>query len=92
MNKIRRYISDFLLKKRRNTKYPDRDLKFIADISKLVGFKIQDVELYREAFSLKKNSKDGGCSKNYERLEFLGDAMIGSIQPISSSPWRILIQ
>ena len=79
MNKIRRYISDFLLKKRRNTKYPDRDLKFIAEISKLVGFKIQDVELYREAFSLKKNSKDGSCSKNYERLEFLGDAMIGSI-------------
>ena len=72
MNKIRRYISDFLLKKRRDTKYPDRDLKFIADISKLVGFKIQDVELYREAFSLKKNSKDGGYSKNYERLEFLG--------------------
>ena len=60
MNKIRRYISDFLLKKRRDTKYPDRDLKFIAGISKLVGFKIQDVELYREAFSLKKNSKDGG--------------------------------
>ena len=54
MTKIRRYISDFLLKKRRNTKYPDRDLKFIADISKLVGFKIQDIELYKEAFSLKK--------------------------------------
>ena len=72
MNKIRRYISDFLLKKRRNTKYPDRDLKFIAEISKLVGFKIQDIELYREAFSLKKILKMVAAPRTMRDLSFWG--------------------
>lgn len=76
MNKLRKYISILFLRK--NSKDTDKDFLFASDISKLVGFKIRDVQLYREAFSLKNNDKIG-ISKNYERLEFLGDAVLGSI-------------
>lgn len=79
MNRIRRYIANFLTRNKKKRKFTDKDLEFASDISKLVGYKIQDVELYREAFSLKKIYKKGYQSKNYERLEFLGDAVLGSI-------------
>ncbi|MDO4762950.1 MAG: ribonuclease III [Flavobacteriaceae bacterium] len=78
MNRIRRFISNFLTQKKGKT-YSDKDLKFASDISKLLGFKIQNVELYREAFSLKNANRNASCRKNYERLEFLGDAVLGSI-------------
>lgn len=79
MNRIRRYIANFLTRNKKKQKFTDKDLEFASHISKLVGYPIQDIELYREAFSLKKIYKKGYQNKNYERLEFLGDAVLGSI-------------
>lgn len=79
MNKIRRFISNFLKRNRRSKSYSDKDLRFASDISRLLGFKIRNIELYREAFSLKNKCRHSDYRKNYERLEFLGDAVLGSI-------------
>lgn len=79
MKSLRKYISNFLNKKKNSKKLTDKDLIFASDISKLIGFRIQNIELYREAFSLKSASKKKSYHKNYERLEFLGDAVLGSI-------------
>lgn len=76
MKGIKRYISK-ILQGRKTRSNTDEDFQFASDISKIVGFKIRNIELYREAFSLK-GSKKGG-KKNYERLEFLGDAVLGSV-------------
>lgn len=75
---IREFISNFLTRK----KYPkisDNEAQFASKISELVGFKIQNIELYREAFSLKNLKNRNSLRQNYERLEFLGDAVLGSI-------------
>ena len=77
MNKIRRYLLNFLTRNKKSTKYTGKDLKFASDISKLIGFRIQKIDLYQEAFTLKNPNKKK--HKNYERLEFLGDAVLGSI-------------
>ena len=79
MNVIRRYISNFFRRRNKNKNLSEKDLKFISDISRLVGYNIQNIELYREAFSLKNTSKKSMYRRNYERLEFLGDAVLGSI-------------
>ena len=79
MNTIRRYISNFFRRRNKNKNLSEKDLKFISDISRLVGYNIQNIELYREAFSLKNTSKKSMYRRNYERLEFLGDAVLGSI-------------
>ncbi|MBQ0768390.1 MAG: ribonuclease III [Bizionia sp.] len=54
---------------------------FFATISKIIGFKPKTIEHYQTAFTHRsmniKNSK--GHTVNYERLEFLGDAMLGSV-------------
>lgn len=78
MNAIRRYLSNFL-RKNKHKKLTEKDSKFASDISRLVGYPIQNIELYREAFSLKSAHKKASHRKNYERLEFLGDAVLGSI-------------
>lgn len=79
MSNITRYISKFLLIRKNKTKLTDKDSKFASDISELIGFKIQNIELYREVFSLKSTARKSHHCKNYERLEFLGDAVLGSI-------------
>src|SRR5210317_2119102 len=58
-----------------------KDEKFVYDLRKIIGFKPSDVELYRKAFihrSTKKVHKTTGMPINYERLEFLGDAMLSA--------------
>jgi ribonuclease-3 len=61
--------------------HSERDEDFIYAIKKVIGFKPKNISLYKEAFthsSLKKrSSKD--LPINYERLEFLGDAILGSV-------------
>ena len=61
--------------------HSERDEDFIFAIKKVIGFKPRNINLYKEAFthsSLKKRStKD--LPINYERLEFLGDAILGSV-------------
>lgn len=50
-------------------------------ISKILGFKPKKLEIYKRAFLHRSaNQKDKkGNPMNYERLEFLGDSMLGTI-------------
>lgn len=54
---------------------------FFDAIKKVIGFEPIDLEIYQKAFthrSINLLSKDGN-PVNYERLEFLGDAMLSSV-------------
>ncbi|QNJ97576.1 ribonuclease III [Constantimarinum furrinae] len=57
------------------------DGDFFYSLKKILGFKPKNISIYEEAFTHRSmNEKnDDGHSQNYERLEFLGDAMIGSV-------------
>ena len=55
--------------------------KFYSEIEKILGYKFKDIELLNEALthsSLKNNNKKKTIF-NYERLEFLGDRILGFI-------------
>ena len=57
------------------------DGDFFLGISKIVGFKPKKLSIYKKAFlhrSANKRDKNG-LPLNYERLEFLGDSMLGTI-------------
>ena len=54
---------------------------FFEKIYQITGFKPKDIEVYQKAFthsSVNKIDKNGQII-SYERLEFLGDAMLGSV-------------
>ncbi|MAO10437.1 MAG: ribonuclease III [Flavobacteriaceae bacterium] len=57
------------------------DGDFFYAMKKILGFKPKNISIYNEAFTHRslheKNNK--GQPQNYERLEFLGDAMLGSV-------------
>lgn len=59
----------------------DKDGNFFMAVQKLIGFKPKDISYYQRAFTHRSlNKKDAlGNDMNYERLEFLGDAMLGAI-------------
>lgn len=73
---LQKYFSKFLLKHRKNT-LTERDYFLSTELYKILGADVQNIALYREAFSVKNASKNHGC--NYERLEFLGDSVLGTI-------------
>lgn len=59
----------------------ERDEDFFVAIRKILGFKPRDISIYVEAFthrSVNETNSDGQ-RQNYERLEFLGDAMLGAV-------------
>ena len=59
----------------------DQDGDFFLELTNILGFKPRSVHLYKKAFTHRSmNIKDEkGNPVNYERLEFLGDAMLSSI-------------
>ena len=58
-----------------------RNGNFFMQLTKILGFKPKQIKFYSTAFTHRSmNIKDSkGNAINYERLEFLGDAMLGSI-------------
>lgn len=60
---------------------PDKDGLFALKVKRIIGQRPGDISIYEEAFTHRsmneKNSE--GVPQNYERLEFLGDAMLGSV-------------
>jgi ribonuclease III len=54
---------------------------FFTDIQKILGFKPNNLESYKRAFTHRSSNKldSDGNQVNYERLEFLGDAMLSSV-------------
>ncbi|WP_299434307.1 ribonuclease III [uncultured Maribacter sp.] len=57
------------------------DGDFLLGIKAILGFKPKNIQIYRKAFLHRSvNIKDAdGIPMNYERLEFLGDSMLGTI-------------
>ena len=59
----------------------DKDGNFFMEIAKILGFKAKKIKIYQKAFTHRSmNIRDSkGNAINYERLEFLGDAMLSSV-------------
>ncbi|NNC49187.1 MAG: ribonuclease III [Flaviramulus sp.] len=58
-----------------------RNGNFFMELNKILGFKPKQLKFYKKAFTHRSmNIKDSkGNAINYERLEFLGDAMLSSV-------------
>lgn len=72
---LKKYFPRFLVHRKKILS--EKDYYLSTEISKITGCSLQNINLYREAFSLKTSSKKP--TQNYERLEFLGDAVLGAI-------------
>jgi len=61
--------------------YSKEDGNFFMGIKQIIGFRPKDLSIYKKAFIHRSlHLKDPtGNPLNYERLEFLGDAMLGAI-------------
>jgi ribonuclease-3 len=59
----------------------EKDGIFFLEIKKIIGFKPKDISLYETAFTHRSTNEknSSGEPQNYERMEFLGDAMLGSV-------------
>lgn len=73
---FQKYFSKFLTKRKRTLS--EEDYLLSNEISSIIGCPVENISLYREAFSLKTAGK-GKQQRNYERLEFLGDSVLGTI-------------
>ena len=58
-----------------------RNGNFFVELTKILGFKPKEIKFYQKAFTHRSmNIKDSkGNAINYERLEFLGDAMLSAV-------------
>jgi len=65
----------------KNTRLSPEDGIFFEEMTKILGFQPTDITHYRRAFTHRSSNKldESGHPINYERLEFLGDAMLGSV-------------
>jgi ribonuclease III len=63
-----------------NSRSPEDGI-FFSKIEQIIGFKPLDIIHYRKAFTHRSMNRVNEQNNpiNYERLEFLGDAMLGSI-------------
>ncbi|MEZ4853057.1 ribonuclease III [Flavobacterium sp.] len=59
----------------------EEDGIFFEKLTKILGFKPSNLEHYKRAFTHRSANKtdEEGNPFNYERMEFLGDAMLGSV-------------
>lgn len=59
----------------------EKDGEFFNSLKKILGFKPKDIFLYQTAFTHRSTNEKNpnGQPQNYERLEFLGDAMLGAV-------------
>ena len=59
----------------------EQDGNFFIQLERILGFKPKNIELYKKAFTHRSmNMRDEkGIPINYERLEFVGDAMLSSV-------------
>ena len=71
---LKKYFPKFLVNRKKNLS--EKDYYLSNEISKITGCSVQNISLYREAFSLKTSFSK---KNNYERLEFLGDSVLGAI-------------
>lgn len=60
-------------------KYSHKEKQLAQVLKNILGENPRKIELYKEAFSLKGMYRGEKNLKNYERLEFLGDAVLGGI-------------
>lgn len=58
-----------------------KDGDFFLTIRKILGFKPKDLTIYEKAFTHRSSNETNaeGEPQNYERLEFLGDAMLSAV-------------
>ena len=59
-----------------------KDESFYVELKQILGFSPKNLQLYKKAFihrSTKKINKNTGNPINYERLEFLGDAILSAV-------------
>lgn len=61
--------------------HSEQDEEFVASMKKILKYRPRTVDYYKEAFthSSMKELNKSGHPMNYERLEFLGDAVLGSV-------------
>ena len=60
----------------------NRDEYFFIELKRIIGFTPKDLQYYKKAFihrSIRQIDEKSGLPLNYERLEFLGDAMLSAI-------------
>ncbi|CAM3468158.1 Ribonuclease 3 [Flavobacterium longum] len=71
------FINKILFSKSRS----HEDGIFFSDLKKILGFDPINTDYYKKAFTHRSSNKldEKGNPINYERLEFLGDAMLGSV-------------
>ena len=58
-----------------------KDGNFFMEMTRIIGFRPKNIQYYKKAFthrSLKRKDAKGNAF-NYERMEFLGDAMLGAV-------------
>ena len=62
------------------SRFQRKDGIFFVKMEKLLGFPPKQIHYYQEAFTLGTPSLTSSHSTvNYERLEFLGDAILGAV-------------
>lgn len=59
----------------------DKNGEFFDSLKKILGFRPKDLSIYETAFTHRSTNEknESGQPQNYERLEFLGDAMLGAV-------------